>query len=146
MKTTLLLKCILAALIGAGAIQTARAAEAPAEPEKKPVREEVKKMTPEERQARAKQLREKLEKMTPEQREAQRKVWRERLEKRIDELNKKKTEGTLSEDETNRLQHLEQRLKMWTSACWRTSKPSPRTNRRRNRSRNRKRRSKPRCA
>lgn len=88
---TRFLKCTLAILIATGATALVRAADAPAEPEKRPVRPAV-------------------QQMTPEQREAQRKVWRERMQKTVDELKKKKTDGTITEQEAKRLESMEKWL------------------------------------
>ena len=100
------------------------AADAPATPtggEKRPIREELQKLTPEERQARQKERR---EKMTPEQREAQRKVWRERLEKRQDELKKKKSDGTLTPQEEKRLERMQDLMKRWDQGGGTNAVPS----------------------
>jgi hypothetical protein len=111
MKTPAILKCLLAALVAWGGVTLGRAAEGPAE--KQPTREDWQKMSPQERQTRAKEMREKFEKMPPEQREALRKVWRDRIEKRIDELKKKKKAGTITEPEVKRLEQWEKRLRLW---------------------------------
>ncbi len=113
MKTNRFQVFLLGILLAFGASGALGAAEAPANDGKKPGRDEWQKMTPEERQARAKELRQKMEKMTPEQREEQRKVWRERMEKRIKELKQKKTDGKITEQETRQLEQWEQRLKVW---------------------------------
>jgi predicted HTH transcriptional regulator len=103
----------LVILLGVSVRAMTYAAEAPAGDEKKPARDERQKLTPEERQVRAKELREKMEKMTPKEREEQRKVWRERMEKRIQELKEKKARGKITEQEVRQLEQWEQRLKLW---------------------------------
>ena len=116
MKMTRFLKYALAVLIGVGATAMLRAADAPANPagdDKKPTREELQKMTPEERQARMKEWRDKQPKLTPEQREAQRKVWRERMEKKLEDLKKKKADGTLTPQEEKQLERMQELLKRW---------------------------------
>ena len=112
MNTATLLKFALALLVATGAATTLRAAEAPADQNPRPTREELQKMTPEERQAKLKERREQQQKaLTPDQREAQRKVYRERMEKLIEELNKKKADGTITPDEGKRLERLQEMLK-----------------------------------
>ena len=111
MKTTRFLKCVLAVLMAGGAAPLARSADAPANPvggDKRPTREELQKLSPEERQTKLKEWR---EKMTPEQREAQRKTWRERMEKKIEELKKKKTDGTITPQEEKQLERVQEMLK-----------------------------------
>ena len=64
--------------------------------------------------ARAKELqkrREEFKKLTPEQKEAKRQEFKARLEKRLAELRNKQTNGTLSEDELRELTRREQLLK-----------------------------------
>jgi hypothetical protein len=113
MKAMSLFNYALAGLITVGATLALRAADAPTEPEKKTEPGDLQKMTPAERQTKAKELREKFQQMTPEQRETLRKVWRERVVKKVEELKKKKSDGTITEQETKRLDLLEQRLKTW---------------------------------
>lgn len=102
----------LAALILWGAAQAGRAADTPAEQDKKtPTREDWQKMTPEERQAKMKELRDKQKTLTPEQREAQRKIYHDRIAKQLEELRKKKTAGPLTPAETKRLENMEEWMK-----------------------------------
>ncbi len=117
MKLKFLALSGLAVLVGAGAAPALRGAEPVVEPEKKPTREELQKMTPEERRAKLKELRDKrTEGLTPDQKEARRKVIRERVQKRIDDLKKKQAEGGLSEAETRQLELWQQRLKRLDAA------------------------------
>lgn len=89
-------------------------------------KEEWKKLSPEEREAKMKEARktngvssridsekrrEQLKNMTPEERAAKRKEIKERLEKRIAELRAKRTNGTLSASEVRELDRREQVLK-----------------------------------
>ncbi len=60
--------------------------------------------------------REELEKMTPEEREAKRKELKERLEKRISELRLKESAGTLTSQEKRELERREQVLKRFEQA------------------------------
>jgi hypothetical protein len=113
MKMTSILKYTLVVAIGLGAANALVGADAPATPEKRPTPEEWQKMTPEERQAKMKEMREKAANMTPEQREAQRKMFRERMEKRLEELKKKKADGSITEQETKQMEMLEKRLQQW---------------------------------
>jgi len=78
-------------------------------PQKK--REELKNLGPEERRAKWREDREKRETWTPEQREAKRKELRERFDKRLTELQKKKTDATLTEQEAKQLERMEQMKK-----------------------------------
>jgi hypothetical protein len=55
--------------------------------------------------------REEFKKLTPEQKEAKRQEFKARLEKRLAELRNKQTNGTLSEDELRELSRREQLLK-----------------------------------
>ena len=99
--------------MAAGAASLVRSADAPtnsASGDKRPLREELQKLSPEERQARLKEWR---GKMTPEQREAQRKTWRERMEKKIEELKKKKTDATITPQEEKQLERVQDMLKRW---------------------------------
>lgn len=111
MKTLRWFPMALALLLGAGASGWVHAAETPAAPVNRPTREELQKMTPEERKARLKQWQDAQKSLTAEQREAQRKAWRERLEKRVEDLKKKKAEGTITDQEKQQLDRLEQWLK-----------------------------------
>lgn len=113
MKRQRLLKYALALLVTAGALGSLRGADTPAAPEKRPTREEWQKLTPEERQVKIKEWQEKRKAITDEQREAQRKVWRERMEKTIEELKKKKADGTIAPDEQKKLERMEQMMKKW---------------------------------
>lgn len=77
-------------------------------------REELKNLSPEERQKRIEELRkgiqgkrQELKALTPEGREAKRKEIRGRLERRLEELRKRKTAGSLTAEEERRLQHFE---------------------------------------
>jgi hypothetical protein len=92
------------------------------------LREKLKSMTPEERRAAIKEWREKhpdaaarqskilkrregVKEPTPEEREAKRKEAREYTEKRVAELQKKKADGTITEQESRQLERLELFLK-----------------------------------
>ena len=123
MKLITLIKCSLALLLAAGTIPSLCAADAPPAPDKKPAREQFKDLTPEERAAKIKERREKngspdgealqkkreeLKDLTPEAREAKRKEFRERFDKQLDELRKKKADGTITDEETKKLERMEQ--------------------------------------
>lgn len=108
-------------LLGLGSGNVLRAADPLPKQELTPPREARQKMSPEERQTKTREMREKFEKMTPDQREAQRKVLRGRIEKRVEELNKKKADGTISERESKTLDQWVQRLKRWDQR----PKPTP---------------------
>jgi hypothetical protein len=116
MKSATLLKFAIALLYVSCIANALRAAEVPAEQSKRPTREELMKMTPEERQAKLKEWRDNQQKgLTPDQREAQReaqrKVYRERIEKLIEDLNKKKADGVLTAEEAKRLERLQEMLR-----------------------------------
>lgn len=77
--------------------------------------EELKGLSPEERQAKMRELRKQdaakrpnLKGLTLEERQAKRKEMRERLQKQLDELRQKRTEGTLTETEKKRLERMEE--------------------------------------
>lgn len=74
-------------------------------------REELKKLPPAEREARIKDLRERFAErrkaMTIEERKAKRQEIKGRLEKQLNALREKKTNGTLTAQETRRLERLE---------------------------------------
>lgn len=113
MITTRFLKCALTILLATGAAPLVRSADTPtnlASGDKRPLREELQKLSPEERQARLKEWR---EKMTPEQREALRKTWRERMEKKTEDLKKKKTDGTITPQEEKQLERVQDMLRRW---------------------------------
>lgn len=126
-RTTLLL-----ALLMSGATIHSRAADetAPAAstPNRAELREKMKNMTPEERSAAMKEWREKhpeaaakvkeaqerranSKDLTPEEREAKLKERRATAEARVADLQKKKTAGTITEQESKQLVRLEQMLK-----------------------------------
>jgi hypothetical protein len=127
-----LITCALAAFILLPAAMTARAADEnpakDAKSQRQELREKLKNMTPEERQAALKKWREEHpeattpreqlrkqsaegNKLTAEQREARRKEMHAALEKRLAELKKKQTDGTLTDLEKKRLERLELALK-----------------------------------
>jgi hypothetical protein len=77
-------------------------------------REEFRNLSPEERQRRMRELQEQrraerpeVKGVTLEERQAKRKEMRARLDKQITELRKKKTDGTITEVEQRRLDHME---------------------------------------
>lgn len=133
MKHTHLITCITAALLSCGAALALRAADTPASTTESPssrdeLREKLKKMTPEERQAALKEWREKhpeaaakirderkarqaSQDLTPEQREARMKERRAAAEARVADLNKKKAAGTITPQETQQLERMEKALK-----------------------------------
>ena len=117
MKRIRLIQCLIAFVVACSSNTFVRAADEPTPPKKpaavdrEKLREELKNLSPEERQAKLKELREKQQKLTPEEREAQRKQIRERMEKRLADLHKKKADGTLTEQETKQLERLEQMKK-----------------------------------
>ena len=73
-------------------------------------REEFQKLSPAEKEARLKERKERAEKLglTPEERQARRKAMQDRMQHQLTELRKKKTDGTISTAETQRLERLEQ--------------------------------------
>jgi hypothetical protein len=82
------------------------------------LRQEIKDLPPEQRQARIREWRESnafgrpaLATMSAEEREARRKTFQTRIEAHITMLNKKKADGSLTEEETRRLQNMERMLK-----------------------------------
>jgi hypothetical protein len=133
MKNTHLITCIAAALLSCGATLSLRAADSAAstaesQPSREELREKLKKMTPEERQAALKEWREKhpeaaarirdarkarqaSQDLTPEQREARVKERRATAEAKVAELNKKKAAGTITSQETQQLDRMERILK-----------------------------------
>ena len=77
-------------------------------------REELRGLSPDEREAKIKEWREKgigdrpgLATLSSAEREARRKVLRERLEKQLGGLRKKKADGSLNDDEKQRLERME---------------------------------------
>ena len=127
-----LITCALAAFIMLPAAMTTRAADEnqakDPKSQRQELREKLKNMTPEERQAALKKWREEHPeatapreqlrkptaegtKLTAEQRQARRKEMRAALEKRQAELKKKQADGTITEQEKIRLERLEQTLK-----------------------------------
>lgn len=123
MKPITLLCGSLALLLATITLPSLLAADEPAAPDKTPAREDFEKLTPEERAARIKQRREtnstpfgealqrkreELKNLTPEEREAKRKEFRERFQKQVGDLRKKKADGTISAEESKRLERLEQ--------------------------------------
>lgn len=116
------------ALVFVGSAGMVWTAEQDGAQDKPPSREELQKLTPEERQARMKEWRGKQKTMTPEQREAQRKVWQERMGKKIEDLKKKRTEGSITPQEEQSLRRLEENMKRWqeSGGTGSTNKPSGR--------------------
>ena len=117
MTRTKCLSWAVALALALGAVATVRA-DAAAVPAQKPSpgeadkkREDFKNLSPEERRARMKECREKRDAMTPEQREAMREEFRERFDKRLADLQKKKADGTLSEQQARELERMEQMKK-----------------------------------
>lgn len=101
---------------GPGGLTAAEAQKRRAEFEK--FRESVKALPPAERETKLREWREKNlgaptgpGAMTPEEREARRKEFSARIEDQIKALKKKKTDGTLTEEETRRLQRMEEMAK-----------------------------------
>ena len=87
------------------------------------LREEIKDLPPERREARIRQWRETnalgrpaLATMSAEEREARRKVFQKRIEEQLATLNKKKADGSITEQETRRLQNMERMLKRLEAA------------------------------
>lgn len=122
MKVFTLINCLFA-LLAAATLPNLRAEDVPAAPGRKPDREEFKNLTPEERAAKIKEWREKnggpvgealqkkreeLKNLTPEEREAKRKEFRERFDKQVGELRQKKADGTITAEESKRLERMEQ--------------------------------------
>ncbi len=68
--------------------------------------------------------RERFEHLTPQERETLRKIWRARIERRIEDLKKKKSDGTITDQETKSLERWELRLKRWDQRST-PDKPSP---------------------
>lgn len=123
MKPITLICGSLVLLLATATLPSLRAADEPSVPDKNPAREDFKKLTPEERAARIRQWREKnggpvgealqkkreeLKNLTPEEREAKRKEFRERFDKQVGELRKKKADGTITPEESKRLDRMEQ--------------------------------------
>ena len=128
MNTTRFLKCLLTCAVALGAVNCLRADDAPAAPsapEKKTIREELPKLTPEERQAKLKERREKQQKMTTEQREAQRKVWRERMDKKVEDLKKKKADGTITPQEEKQLERVQEMIRRGEPSAKPAAPPEP---------------------
>ncbi len=82
------------------------------------LRDEIKDLPPEQREARIREWRETnalgrpaLATMSAEEREARRKVFQKRIEEQMATLNKKKADGSITEEETRRLQNMERMLK-----------------------------------
>jgi hypothetical protein len=76
-------------------------------------RDELKGLSPEERQAKIRELSKKEAQakskgMTPEEREAKRQEMRERMQKQLADLRQKKTDGTLNATEKKRLERMEE--------------------------------------
>ncbi len=106
-------------------------------------KEDWKKLSPEEREAKMKEWRktngvssrsesekrrEQLENMSPEQREAKRKEIKERLEKRIGELRAKQASATLSAQEVRELErreHILKRFEQESKGLPRIERPKP---------------------
>jgi len=87
------------------------------------LREEIKDLPREQQQARIRQWRETnglgrpaLAAMSAEEREARRKVFQARIEAHLTTLNKKKADGSITEEETRRLQNMERMLKRLETA------------------------------
>ncbi|MDB6030932.1 MAG: hypothetical protein JWM16_1270 [Verrucomicrobiales bacterium] len=100
-------------------------AQDPKDPDKKPReglerrefmekhRDELKGLSPEERQAKIRELSKKEAQakdkgLTPEEREAKRKEMRERMRKQLTDLRQKKADGTLNAAEKKRLERMEE--------------------------------------
>jgi biopolymer transport protein ExbB/TolQ len=76
-------------------------------------RDELKGLSPEERQAKIRELSKKEAQakskgMTPEERDAKRKEMRERMQKQLSDLRQKKADGTLNATEKKRLERMEE--------------------------------------
>ena len=131
MKTKLI--CLIAGLMTMTAAQTIQADDTkPAPPNREALREQFQNLSPEEREAKRKEFMEKrgggeerkklmkelglkpeeLEKLSEKERAAKIK---EAADKKLSELQKKKTDGTLSGDEKQTLQRLEQMKKFMES-------------------------------
>lgn len=70
-------------------------------------REELRKLPPQERQAKLKELRERRKAMTREEMIAKRQEIKARFERQLAALRQKKSDGTLTPQESKRLQRLE---------------------------------------
>ena len=109
--------CLTAFAMTLGASAIIRAAEEgasgqkPSDQKQEKRREDFKNLSPEERRAKWREVREKREAWTPEQREAKRKELRERFDKCLADLKKKKTDGTITEQEAKQLERMEQMKK-----------------------------------
>ena len=82
------------------------------------LRGEIKVLPPEQREARIREWRETnalgrpaLANVSAEEREARRKVFQKRIEEHLATINKKKADGSITEEETRRLQNMERMLK-----------------------------------
>jgi predicted ribosome quality control (RQC) complex YloA/Tae2 family protein len=95
------------------------------------LREATRDLPPAQREARIREWRETnalsrpLATMSPEERDAKRKLFQKRIEEQIATLNKKKADGTITEDETRRLQNMERMRKRLESGPV-LSSPRPR--------------------
>jgi len=131
---------LLVAALGGGIIAS-RAADPistnkPSREELEKRREEWRKLTQEERNAKLKEMRERsmekrrdeFNKLTPEEREAKRKELRERLEKHLGELRAKQTNGTITPEETRDLERREQLKKRFEQNARERQAPAPAPN------------------
>jgi hypothetical protein len=104
------------------------------------IREELAKLPPAEREARLTELkqknpdvaailikkREESRKLTPQEREARMKEWRGKMEAVLEQLRRKKANGTLTAEEAKRLQRMEETSKRIDEAHQhKVSSPSP---------------------
>jgi len=95
-------------------------------------REEFRNLSPEERQKKIQELQEQRRAERPEfkgittqEREAKRKEMRSRLDKQLADLRKKKTDGTITDPEQRRLQHMEEIAKRFDQDESRPVPPPP---------------------
>lgn len=129
MNATILLHCSIALLVALGTSRPLRAADETLD--KKPAREEFKNLPPEERAGKFKAWREKnagtngeafqrkreeLRNLTPEEREAKRQEFCKRLDQQLEELRKKKADGSITIEEAKRLERTEQLRKRFDQA------------------------------
>lgn len=139
------ISCAVAAFIVLGSARAVRAADVTDGPDvqtsRQQLREKLKDMTPEERQAAIRKwreehagagaLREKLRKrreqvknLTPEQRKTRRKEVRAQMEKRLDKLKEKQADGTLNDREKQRLERVMTRTSRQPAPGNQGAKPS----------------------
>lgn len=117
--------CLIAGLMALSAPQVTRGDDAkPERPNREELRERFQNLSPEERKAKAKEFRENWEKrrdeavkelgLNPEELkklpESERRAKiKEAADKKLEELKKKKADGTITDDEKETLKHLERR-------------------------------------